>query len=72
MDMKFLIASDIHGSAKYCKMLLDAFEKEKADIFIAPSGKNYEECKKIIQEENYDIKLLTGKFYITESIKELK
>ena len=29
--MKFLIASDIHGSAKYCKMLLKAFEQEKAD-----------------------------------------
>lgn len=29
--MKFLIASDIHGSAKYCKMLLEAFENEKAD-----------------------------------------
>ena len=29
--MKFLIASDIHGSAKYCKMLLKAFETEKAD-----------------------------------------
>lgn len=29
--MKLLIASDIHGSAYYCKMLLEAFEKEKAD-----------------------------------------
>lgn len=29
--MKFLIASDIHGSAKYCKMLLSAFQNEKAD-----------------------------------------
>lgn len=29
--MKFLIASDIHGSAYYCKKLLDAFEKEQAD-----------------------------------------
>ncbi|MBQ4119645.1 MAG: phosphodiesterase [Clostridia bacterium] len=29
--MKFLIASDIHGSAKYCKMMIDAFYKEKAD-----------------------------------------
>lgn len=29
--MKFVIASDIHGSAYYCKMLLDAFEKEKGD-----------------------------------------
>ena len=28
--MKFMIASDIHGSAKYCRMLLDRYEKEKA------------------------------------------
>lgn len=29
--MKWLIASDIHGSAYYCKELLAAFEREKAD-----------------------------------------
>ena len=29
--MKWLIASDIHGSAYYCKMLLDAFYSEEAD-----------------------------------------
>lgn len=29
--MKLLIASDIHGSAYYCKMLIEAFENEKAD-----------------------------------------
>jgi len=29
--MKILIASDIHGSAFYCKKMLEAFEKEKAD-----------------------------------------
>ena len=29
--MKWLIASDIHGSAYYCKKLLSAFEKEGAD-----------------------------------------
>lgn len=29
--MKLLIASDIHGSAKYCEALLSAYEKEKAD-----------------------------------------
>ena len=29
--MKWLIASDIHGSAYYCKKLLMAFEKENAD-----------------------------------------
>ena len=29
--MKWMIASDIHGSAKYCKELLCAFDREKAD-----------------------------------------
>ena len=29
--MKWLIASDIHGSAYYCEKLLTAFENEKAD-----------------------------------------
>lgn len=29
--MKLLIASDIHGSAYYCRRLLDAFAAEKAD-----------------------------------------
>lgn len=29
--MKWLIASDIHGSAYYCEKLLSAFEREKAD-----------------------------------------
>lgn len=29
--MKFMIASDIHGSAYYCEKLLKAYKKEKAD-----------------------------------------
>lgn len=29
--MKLLIASDIHGSAYYCKILVDDFKKENAD-----------------------------------------
>lgn len=32
--MKFLIASDVHGSAFYLKKLLDRFEVEKADKLI--------------------------------------
>ena len=31
MVLKYLIASDIHGSALYCRKLLDAWEKEQAD-----------------------------------------
>jgi len=29
--MKWLIASDLHGSAYYCKALLAAFEREGTD-----------------------------------------
>lgn len=32
--MKFMIASDIHGSAYYCRRMLDAFEHEKAERLI--------------------------------------
>ena len=32
--MKLLIASDIHGSAVWCKKLLDAFNKEGADKLV--------------------------------------
>ena len=29
--MKWLIASDIHGSAYYCRELMKAFEREQAE-----------------------------------------
>ena len=29
--MKLMIASDIHGSAMYCKNLMEAFDRERAD-----------------------------------------
>lgn len=29
--MKYMIASDIHGSAYYCRKMVEAFEKENAD-----------------------------------------
>lgn len=32
--MKLLIASDIHGSAKYCRQLLEAFTREGADKLV--------------------------------------
>lgn len=31
ITMKLMIASDIHGSAYYCRRLIEAFEREKAD-----------------------------------------
>lgn len=32
--MKYMFASDIHGSACYCKKMLEAFDKEKADRLV--------------------------------------
>ena len=32
--MKLMIASDIHGSAKYCRQLLEAYDREKPDKLI--------------------------------------
>lgn len=32
--------------------------KENADIFLIPAGENYEEAKKIVEENNYKIKLI--------------
>ena len=32
--MKYFIASDIHGSAYYCKKMLEAWEKEEADRIV--------------------------------------
>ena len=29
--MKWMIASDLHGSAYYCRKMLEAFEREEAD-----------------------------------------
>ena len=29
--MRLMIASDIHGSAVYCRQMLDAYEREGAD-----------------------------------------
>lgn len=32
--MKWMIASDLHGSALYCEQMLDAFRREKADRLV--------------------------------------
>lgn len=32
--MKYMIASDIHGSSKYCGKLLDAFKASNSDMLI--------------------------------------
>ena len=32
--MKYMIASDIHGSAYYCRKMMEALEKQQADRLI--------------------------------------
>ena len=32
--MRIMVASDIHGSAKYCRQLLEAYDREKAERLV--------------------------------------
>lgn len=61
--MKLIIASDIHGSADYCKLLLDAYQKEGAEHLLLlgdilyhgprnnlPSGHNPKEVVNMLNE----------------------
>ena len=45
--------------------------KDNADIFVVPSGSNYEEAKKIKKENNYDIKLIEATTF-EETLKSIK
>ena len=38
--MKWMIASDLHGSAYYCKKMVEAFEREGADR-LADAGRTW-------------------------------
>ena len=49
--MKYLIASDIHGSAKYCRMLLDAYAGEQADRLILLGDLLYHRPRNDLPEE---------------------
>lgn len=46
-------------------------EKEKADIFFAPSGKNYQDAKKIVEERNYHVKVIEVKTF-DDALKALE
>ena len=39
--MKYMIASDIHGSAWFCEKMLEAFEKEQAEHLLVPGDLLY-------------------------------
>lgn len=53
--MKLMIASDIHGSAKYCRMLLDRFDTEGADRLLLLGDLLYHGPRNDLPEE-YDPK----------------
>ncbi len=53
--MKMLIASDIHGSARYCRMLLDAYRNERTDRMLLLGDILYHGPRNDLPEE-YDPK----------------
>ena len=71
--IKWLIASDIHGSALYCRELADAYRREKADRLLLlgdilyhgprndlPSGYDPKETSRILNELSSDIMCVRG------------
>mgnify|MGYP002678730028 CR=1 FL=1 len=71
--MKYMFASDIHGSAYYCRKMLDAFEKEGAERLVLlgdllyhgprndlPEGYAPKEVIALLQERQADIFCVRG------------
>lgn len=61
------------GQIDGIKYKLKGAVKEDADVFLAPSGKNYKECMDLKRKEKYDIKIIEVKdFYsVLSSLKNL-
>ena len=57
--MKWLIASDLHGSAYYCRALLDAFDREGADRLLLLGDLLYHGPRNDLPRE-YDPKAVGG------------
>ncbi len=64
--MKFMIASDIHGSAFWCRKLMEAMEREKADRMLLLGDLLYHGPRNDLPEE-YDPKAVIE---MLNSIKE--
>lgn len=71
--MKYLVASDIHGSEYYCKQLLEAFDREQADRLLLlgdilyhgprngiPEGYNPREVTRMLNERADSILCVRG------------
>ena len=50
--MKYLFASDIHGSAYYCRKLLDAFREEQAERLVRSGRSALSTDPEMIFQEN--------------------
>lgn len=57
--MKLLIASDLHGSAHYCRLLLEAFQREQADRLVLLGDLLYHGPRNPLPED-YDTKAVTA------------
>lgn len=58
MSKKWMIASDLHGSAHYCRLLLERFEEEQADRLIFLGDLLYHGPRNDLPAE-YDTKAVT-------------
>ena len=58
MSKKWMIASDLHGSAYYCRLLLERLEEEQADRLIFLGDLLYHGPRNDLPEE-YDTKAVT-------------
>lgn len=57
--MKLLIASDLHGSAHFCRLLLEAFRQEQADRMVLLGDLLYHGPRNPLPED-YDTKAVTA------------
>lgn len=65
--MKWMIASDIHGSAYYCRQLLNAYNREQADRLLLLGDLLYHGPRNDLPEE-YDPKQVIELFNAKNNI----
>ena len=50
--MKYMFASDVHGSAYYCRKMLDVYKEEKAERLVLLGDLLYHGLREMIFPEN--------------------
>ena len=48
--MKYMFASDVHGSAYYCRKMLDAYREEKAERLVLLGDLLYQDQEMIFRK----------------------